>query len=76
MKKYGNCNNCQFMELEEGFVRCSVPSKQFWDLEKIKSVFCEINRSANGFDMALEYGKFRQVCPFKQQKKFKFWRRL
>lgn len=68
MRKYGNCNNCKFMEIEEGFVRCSAPSKQIWDIFKIESVFSEIKRCANGFDLALEYGKFRQDCPFKQEK--------
>ena len=61
------CSSCQHKLVTEGFVECHA----IWEhpFEEVMVHFKEAKRPSNGYDFALEYGKFRQECPYFTKKK-------
>ena len=67
VKKKG-CSKCRHKLVTEGFVECHA----IWlhPFEEVMVHFMEAGRPSNGYDFALEYGKFRQVCPYFEERKW------
>lgn len=62
------CQFCKHKLITEGFVEC----RAVWEhpFEEVMEHFKKAKRHFNGYDFALEYGKFRQECPYFEERKW------